>query len=119
MAHACRGGTRGSAPPRHGTVALGLGAGRPALLAAPMNRSSRVRAMSAPLAGRRALVTGAATGIGRATARRLPADGPTVAINYLGPPDQANGGGAGSGSPRGGAGARAGGGARAGPGARA
>ena len=42
-----------------------------------------------PLAGRRALVTGGATGIGRATAGRLAADGAAVVVNYVGPPDQA------------------------------
>jgi glucose 1-dehydrogenase len=37
-----------------------------------------------PLSGRRAIVTGAATGIGNATAHRLLADGARVAFNYVG-----------------------------------
>jgi glucose 1-dehydrogenase len=37
------------------------------------------------LSGRRALVTGGATGIGHATCKRLAADGAAVVVNYIGP----------------------------------
>src|SRR3954465_1011234 len=42
------------------------------------------------LAGRRALVTGATTGIGRGTAFELAAHGAAVAIDYRGKEDQAS-----------------------------
>jgi glucose 1-dehydrogenase len=44
----------------------------------------------AGLEGRRALVTGGATGIGRATATRLGADGAAVVVNYVGSADGAD-----------------------------
>jgi len=44
----------------------------------------RVSARELPLAGRHALVTGAASGIGRATARRLTAAGAAVVVDHLG-----------------------------------
>ncbi len=44
----------------------------------------------APLTGRRALVTGGATGIGQATCRRLAADGAAVVVNHVGPSDPAD-----------------------------
>jgi glucose 1-dehydrogenase len=59
----------------------------------PWNQPSKVLGMATgqqPLAGRRALVTGGATGIGRATAGRLAADGAAVVVNYVGPPDAAD-----------------------------
>jgi glucose 1-dehydrogenase len=42
------------------------------------------------LAGRRALVTGGATGIGRSTITRLVADGAAAVVNYVGPRDPAD-----------------------------
>lgn len=42
------------------------------------------------LAGRRALVTGAASGIGRETAKRLAGDGAAVVVNYIGDPERAD-----------------------------
>jgi glucose 1-dehydrogenase len=42
------------------------------------------------LDGRRALVTGSATGIGRSTVMRLTAEGATAIVNYVGPSDPAD-----------------------------
>src|SRR5436309_943583 len=42
------------------------------------------------LEGRRALVTGSATGIGRSTAMRLAAEGASAIVNYVGPSDPAD-----------------------------
>jgi 3-oxoacyl-[acyl-carrier protein] reductase len=42
-----------------------------------------------PLAGRVAIVTGAATGIGKGIADRLAADGARVVVNYLDTPAEA------------------------------
>jgi len=42
------------------------------------------------LTGRRALVTGSATGIGRATVKRLASDGAAVIVNYVGSADAAD-----------------------------
>src|SRR4051812_25668813 len=41
------------------------------------------------LEGRRALVTGSATGIGRSTVMRLTGEGATAIVNYVGPSDAA------------------------------
>lgn len=45
---------------------------------------------AARLSGRRALVTGGATGIGLATCTRLAAEGAGVAVNFIGPRDAAD-----------------------------
>src|SRR3954451_15306076 len=42
------------------------------------------------LEGRRALVTGSATGIGRSTIKRLTAEGAAAVVNYVGPSDPAD-----------------------------
>src|SRR3954453_7038761 len=42
------------------------------------------------LEGRRALVTGSATGVGRSTIKRLTAEGAAAVVNYVGPRDPAD-----------------------------
>jgi glucose 1-dehydrogenase len=49
-----------------------------------------MEASSQRLAGRRALVTGAASGIGRSTVIRLAADGASAVVNYVGSRDPAD-----------------------------
>jgi glucose 1-dehydrogenase len=43
-----------------------------------------------PLSGRRAIVTGASSGLGKETAQRLAADGAAVALDYIGNSDRAD-----------------------------
>src|SRR5436309_11683103 len=52
--------------------------------------AAKVRRVDQRHSGRRALVTGGATGIGRSTAKRLAAEGAAVVVNYVGPSTDAD-----------------------------
>src|SRR5258707_15757867 len=72
-----------------GTVIATFGACRLAVLAAKRHRRGCGRQQMRGLQGKRVLITGAATGIGRARAIRFAEEGASVAVNFFGDPEPA------------------------------